>query len=110
VLLALIALEAIAAAGCGRGEGPRVRVVNASGRRLDAIWVRTELDSVHVPTLAPGESVEVRPRVRGEALLWISGRFGRRPIDSPSSIPRATPSCGSSDWGCGSARRPRAHE
>ncbi len=72
----------LATAGCGRGEQPRVRVVNASGRRLDALWVRTQHDSVRVPTLAPGESVEVRPRVQGEDLLWVTGRFGGRPIAS----------------------------
>ncbi len=72
----------LSALGCGRGEQPRVRVVNASGRRLDQIWVRTQRDSVRVPSLAPGESVEVRPRVKGEDLLWISGRFAGRRIES----------------------------
>ena len=82
VLLALASLTAGLALGCGRGESPRVRVVNASGRRLDALWVRTQKDSVRVPALAPGESVEVRPRVHGEDLLWITGRFGGQPIES----------------------------
>jgi len=68
--------------GCGGDDAPRVRVVNASGRRLNAIWVRTQHDSVRVPSLAPGESVEVRPRVRGEDLLWVTGRFRGRRIDS----------------------------
>ena len=72
----------LAAAGCGRGEQPRVRVVNESGRRLDGIWVRTQRDSVRVPPLAPQESVEVRPRVQGEDLLWITGRFAGRSIES----------------------------
>ena len=72
----------LGATGCGRGEQPRVRVVNESGRRLDGIWVRTQRDSVRVPVLAPGESVEVRPRVQGEDLLWITGRFAGRPIES----------------------------
>lgn len=59
-----------------------MRVVNASGQRLDALWVRTEHDSTRVPALAPGESAEVRPRVHGEDLLWITGRFAGRRIDS----------------------------
>jgi len=80
--LVAAALAALAGAGCGHGESPRVRVVNASGRRLDALWVRTEHDSVRVPALAPGESVEVRPSVHGEDLMWITGRFGARPIES----------------------------
>jgi hypothetical protein len=73
---------ALSASGCGRGEGPRVQVVNASGRRIDALWVRSEHDSVRVPPLAPGESVEVRPRVSGEDLLWITGTFMGRRIES----------------------------
>ena len=77
-----LGLAVFAATGCGHGESPRVRVVNASGRRLDALWVRTEHDSVHVPALAPGESVEVRPRVHGEDLMWITGRFGGRSVES----------------------------
>ena len=81
-LLVVAAALAPALTGCGRGDGPRVRVVNASGRRLDQLWVRTQRDSVRVPSLAPGESVEVRPRVNGEDLLWLSGRFGGRPIAS----------------------------
>lgn len=79
---ALLLAPALLLAGCARGEQPRVRVVNASGRRLEALWVRTQKDSVRVPSLAPGESVEVRPRVKGEDLLWISGRFGNRHIES----------------------------
>ena len=82
VALALPALLALASLGCGRGEQPRVRVVNLSGRRLDNIWVRTQQDSVRVPPLAPGDSVEVRPHVEGEDLLWISGRFAGRRIES----------------------------
>jgi len=73
---------ALAAADCGHGEGPRVRVVNASGRHLDDLWVCTQHDSTRVPRLAPGESVEVRPRVRGEDLLWMTGRFAGRRITS----------------------------
>lgn len=79
---ALAAALSLSAGGCGRGEGPRVRVVNASGRRVDALWVRTQRDSVRVPTLAPGESVEVRPRVHGEDLLWLTGTFMGQPIES----------------------------
>jgi len=71
-----------ALAGCGHGEQPRVRVVNLSGRRLDDLWVRTQQDSTRVPGLAPGDSVVVRPHVQGEDLLWISGRFAGRPIES----------------------------
>lgn len=59
-----------------------MQVVNASGRRIDALWVRSEHDSVRVPPLAPGESVEVRPRVQGEDLLWMSGTFMGRRIES----------------------------
>ena len=59
-----------------------MRVVNASGRRLDELWVRTEHDSVRVPALAPGESIEVRPRVHGEDLMWLTGRFGNQPLES----------------------------
>lgn len=80
--LVLAATLLFVAVGCGRGEQPRVRVVNLSGRRLDNIWVRTQNDSLRVPPLAPGDSVEVRPRVEGEDLLWISGRFAGRRIDS----------------------------
>ena len=69
-------------AGCGHGEQPHVRVVNLSGQRLDDLWVRTQQDSTRVPSLAPGDSAVVRPRVRGEDLLWISGRFAGRPIAS----------------------------
>jgi hypothetical protein len=79
--LAPCALAALLAAGCGR-DGPRVLVVNASGHHLDQLWVRTERDSVRVPPLAPGKSVEVRPRVRGEDLLWVTGRFQGRVIES----------------------------
>ena len=80
--LVLAAMLPLAAAGCGRGEQPRVRVVNLSGRRLDQIWVRTQNDSLRVPPLAPGDSVEVRPHVVGEDLLWVTGRFAGRHIDS----------------------------
>ena len=77
-----LALAAAALPGCGHGEAPHVRVVNASGRTLDALWVRTEHDSMRVPSLAPGESVEVRPHVTGEDLMWITGRFGDRALES----------------------------
>jgi len=73
---------ALLAADCGHGEQPFVRVVNASGRRLDDLWVCTQSDSTRVPSLAPGESVVVRPRVRGEDLLWMTGRFAGRRIAS----------------------------
>jgi hypothetical protein len=79
----LLAAAPLAVSGCGDGGGPHVRVVNASGRRLDRLWVCTQRDSVRVPALAPGESVEVRPRVTGEDLLWVAGRFGGRRIASP---------------------------
>ena len=73
---------ALASFGCGRGEAPRVRVVNQSGRRLDDLWVKTQHDSTRVPSLRPGDSVVVRPRVHGEDLLWITGRFAGRRIES----------------------------
>lgn len=83
VMLAVVLVPfALAFAGCGRGEQPRVRVVNLSGRRLDDIWVRTQNDSLRVPPLAPGDSVEVRPKVVGEDLLWVTGRFVGRRIES----------------------------
>ena len=69
-------------AGCGRDSDPQVRVVNASGRRLDALWVRTQHDSVRVPPLAPGDSVSVRLRVKGEDLVWLTGKFAGRRLDS----------------------------
>ena len=59
-----------------------MRVVNLSGQRLDDLWVRTQHDSTPVPDLRAGDSVEVRPRVRGEDLMWISGRFAGRYIQS----------------------------
>jgi len=80
--MALCALSALLSAGCGGADTPRVRVVNRSAHRLEELWVRTERDSVKVPSLAPGESVEVRPRVRGEDLLWVTGRFAGRRIES----------------------------
>lgn len=70
------------AGGCSRGEGPRIRVVNASGQRVNGLWVRTQTDSTRVPALAPGESAEVRVRVKGEALLWVSGTVNGRPVES----------------------------
>ena len=73
---------ALALAGCGHGESPRVRVVNLSGRRLDDLWVRTQNDSTRVPSLKAGDSVVVRPHVHGEDLLWLSGRFAGRYITS----------------------------
>jgi hypothetical protein len=73
---------ALALGGCGHGESPRVRVVNHSGQRLDDLWVRTQNDSTRVPDLKPGDSVVVRPHVRGEDLLWLSGRFAGRGISS----------------------------
>lgn len=78
----LPALIALVLSGCGRGEQPRVRVVNLSGRRLDNLWVRTQGDSVRVPPLAANDSVEVRPHVDGEDLLWVTGRFAGHRIES----------------------------
>jgi hypothetical protein len=49
---------------------------------LNYLWVRTQHDSTRVPSLKAGDSVEVRPRVKGEDLLWISGRFAGRSIQS----------------------------
>jgi hypothetical protein len=81
-LLLFALLAGMGASGCGHGEGPRVSVVNQSGRRLTELWICTQHDSVHVPPLAPGETVEVRPNVHGEDLLWLSGRFAGQPIES----------------------------
>ena len=82
VVLAPCALLVVLSAGCGGADAPSVRVVNRSAHRLGELWVRTEHDSVKVPSLAPGESVEVRPRVRGEDLLWVTGKFAGRRIES----------------------------
>ncbi len=82
VALSPCALLVLLSAGCGGADAPSVRVVNRSAHRLGDLWVRTERDSVKVPTLAPGESVEVRPRVNGEDLLWVTGRFAGRRIES----------------------------
>ena len=80
--LAPWALAALLTAGCEGGNAPRVQVVNASGERLDGLWVRTEHDSARVPPLEPGESVDVKLRVKGEALLWVSGTFAGRRVAS----------------------------
>jgi len=80
VFLALVLAAAVA--GCGRAEAPRVRVVNHSGRRLDDLWIRTQHDSTRVPGLKAGDSVEVRPHVHGDDLLWLTGRFEGRYIQS----------------------------
>jgi len=76
------ALLGAVAGGCSRGEAPRIRVVNASGKRVNGLWVRTEKDSVRVPALDAGESAEVRLRVNGEALLWVSGTVNGVPLES----------------------------
>ncbi len=69
--------------GCSRSQGPRVWIENDSGVRLEDFWVHTDGDSVRVPAVAPGASVEVRPRVRGEATLAVVGVFaGRRVVSS----------------------------
>jgi hypothetical protein len=80
--LATCLLAALVGTGCSGADAPRVRVVNRSALRLEELWVRTRLDSVRVPTLAPGESAEVRPRVRGEDRLRVTGRYDGRPIVS----------------------------
>lgn len=59
-----------------------MRVVNHSGVQLADLWIRTQHDSTRVPSLRAGDSVEVRPRVQGEDLLWLSGRFAGRYIQS----------------------------
>jgi len=80
VFLALVLAAALA--GCGNAEAPRVRVVNHSGRRLDDLWIRTQHDSTRVPGLKAGDSVEVRPHVHGDDLLWLTGTFAGRYIQS----------------------------
>ena len=75
-------VAALVLAGCGHAEGPRVWVQNDSARRLDGFWVRTDGDSVRVPALEPGRSVEVHPRVRGEARLSVVGTFAGRRVES----------------------------
>ena len=76
------ALLLAAAAGCGGSDRPSVQVVNHSGLTLDDLWVHTQGDSVRVPRLEPGGRADVRPRVRGEDLLWVGGRFDGRPVSS----------------------------
>ena len=80
--LAPWALAALLVTGCDSGNAPRVHVVNASGERLDGLWVRTEQDSTRVPPLEPGQSVDVKLHVKGEALLWVSGTFAGRRVAS----------------------------
>ena len=76
--LALAGSLLFAAAGCT----PRVRaaVVNASGARLTELRIAAEQDSTPVPALAPGESVAVRARVRGEDEIALRGRCAGRPL------------------------------
>ena len=57
-------------------------VRNDSDRRLDGFWVRTDGDSVRVPALEPGRSVEVHPRVHGESRLSVAGTFAGRRVES----------------------------
>jgi hypothetical protein len=78
----LLALAGCGVAGCDRDDAPLVAVVNASAHRLEGLWVRTEEDSVRVPTLAPGASAEVRPHVRGATRLSVAGTFAGRRIVS----------------------------
>ena len=81
-VVAVTALLVLGGAGCDRVEGPRVWIENDSGRRLEGFWVRTDGDSVPVPAIEPGHSVEVHPRVRGEARLSVVGRFAGRRVES----------------------------
>ena len=81
-VFAVASLAAFGGVGCDRVEGPRVWIENASGRRLEGFWVRTDGDSVRVPAIDPGRSVEVHPRVRGEARLSVVGRFAGRRVES----------------------------
>ena len=82
--------RAFALAGCvvlggalaGSGDGPRVRVVNASAGTLDGAWIVGERDSVRVPNLAPGESTDVKPDVAGEDMLMLRGTAGGRPLEA----------------------------
>lgn len=80
--LAPCAIVAWLIAGCGGGNAPRVHVMNASGQRLEGLWIRTETDSTRVPPLDPGKSVDVTLHMRGEALLWVTGTFEGRRIAS----------------------------
>jgi hypothetical protein len=67
---------ALALAGCA----PHVRavVVNASGAPLTELRVAGVQDSTRVRDLAPGESVVVNARVRGEDEIALRGRCGGR--------------------------------
>ena len=74
--LALAGSLLCAAAGCA----PRVRAVvsNESGSHLTALRVVGVQDSTRVRDLAPGESVTVAARVRGEDEIALRGRCDGR--------------------------------
>jgi len=79
---------AIALTGCGvvaalaacAPPGANVRIVNASGERLDGLRVVCESDSTIVPAIAPGESASVAVSWNGEDVIALRGRIGGRPL------------------------------
>jgi hypothetical protein len=74
--LALAGSLLFAAAGCA----PHVRAVvaNESGARLTDLRIHGVQDSTRVRDLAPGESVVVAARVRGEDVIALRGRCDGR--------------------------------
>ncbi len=76
-----LALAGSLLCACG-GCGPSVRVVvvNESGSQLTALRVVGVQDSMRVRDLAPGESVAVAARVRGEDEVALRGRCEGRAL------------------------------
>ena len=72
-------LLAAALGGCG-GDSIRVTVVNAAHTPLAELRVLGENDSTHVGSLAAGDSVVVRVRVRAEDAIVLRGTRGGRPL------------------------------
>jgi hypothetical protein len=58
----------------------RAIVVNESGAALTGVRIAGVQDSTRVPDVAPGESVSVTARVRGEDEIVLRGRWGGRPL------------------------------
>ena len=88
--LALAGSLLFVVAGCA----PHVRVVvaNESGARLAGLRIVGVQDSVRVRDLAPGESVAVAARVRGEDELVLRGRCEARAL-SPAMAAYVEPDC-----------------
>ena len=89
--LALAGSLLFAAAGCA----PHVRAVvsNESGGRLTGLCIHGVQDSTRVRDLAPGESVVVAARVRGEDEIALRGRCDGRAL-RPAMAAYVEPGCG----------------